>query len=155
ANFAAGRRGIGDYFVAEVPSNQPAPLQRFLLQTSFLSNLTASLCDSMTEDNNSQALLERLEQANLFLEPLDGSGLWYRYHALFAAAMQTEARRQLGDEAIRALLERAGRWYETHVMLNEAIDVGLTTNIMVHAADLIVMVVERLLSLERPEIHHP
>src|SRR5262249_18253581 len=73
----------------------------------------------------------------------------------FAAAMQTEARRQLGDEAIHALLECAGRWYETHAMLSEAIDVAFTTNNMLHAADLIEMIVERLLSLERPEMHGP
>src|SRR5262249_11828766 len=66
-NFAAGRWGIGDYFVAEVLNHQPREVQLFLLQTSFLANLTASLCDSLTERSDSQALLERLEQANLFL----------------------------------------------------------------------------------------
>src|SRR5262249_28984082 len=118
-------------------------------------NLTASLCDSVTERSNSQALLERLEQANLFLEPLDSTGLWYRYHALFAAAMQSEATRQLGADSMRALLERAGRWYEAHAMLSEAIDAAFAADNLIRAADLIEMVAARLLSLERPELHSP
>ena len=52
-------------------------------------------------------LLEQLERANLFLIPLDGAravGLWsarkvVSYHALFAEAMQHEARRRLGHRA--------------------------------------------------------
>ncbi len=149
ANFVAGRRGIGDYFVAEVLNHQPAPLQLFLLQTSFLGSLTASLCDSVTERDNSQALLELLEQANLFLEPLDASGLWYRYHALFATAMQGEARRRLGETAVRDLLERAGRWYEAHAMSSEAIEAAFATEDMQRAADLIETVAERNSALNR------
>ena len=142
ANVAAGRREIGEYFVAEVLNTQPEPLQRFLLQTSFLSSLTAPLCDSVTLRNDSQALLEVVQQANLFLEPLDGTGTWYRYHALFATAMQTEARHRLDETAIREGVERAVRWYE-------AIAVAFAINDLLRAADLISSVIERQYSLEQ------
>jgi LuxR family maltose regulon positive regulatory protein len=155
ANFVAGRRGIGDYFVTEVLNNQSETLQLFLLQTSFLGNLTASLCDSVTERNNSQALLELLEQANLFLEPLDGVGLWYRYHALFATAMQNEARRQLGDRAVRDLLTRAGSWYEVHGKLDEAIEAAFATDNIPRAAELIAQVAEAQFSFAGTVMHGP
>ncbi|MBA3943528.1 MAG: hypothetical protein H0X37_03080 [Herpetosiphonaceae bacterium] len=154
-NFIAGRRSIGEYFVAEVLHNQPAPFQLFLLQTSFLVRLTTSLCDSVTGRSDSQEVLELLEQANLFIEPLDGSGLWYRYHALFATAMQAEARRRLGEAAMRNILARAGRWYEEHAMLPEAIEAAFVADNSQRAVDLIELVVGPQFSLERPELHGP
>ena len=65
----------------------PEPLQTFLLQTSMFSRLTASLCDAVTGRNDSQAVLEAVERAGLFLQPIEGDEQWYRYHALFAEAM--------------------------------------------------------------------
>jgi LuxR family maltose regulon positive regulatory protein len=155
ANFIAGRRGIGEYFVAEVLQHQPAPLQLFLLQTSFLSRLTASLCDSVTDRSDSQAMLEALDQANLFIEPLDERRLWYRYHALFAAAMQGAARRRLGEAAVQGLLERAGRWYEAQELIAEAIEAAFGADDPRRAADLIALLAGRQLSLDHPEMHGP
>jgi LuxR family maltose regulon positive regulatory protein len=154
-HFIAGRRGIGEYFVAEVLNSQPEQIQLFLLQTSFLARLTASLCDSVTEGTSSQATLETLDQANLFIEPLDGSGLWYRYHALFATAMQNEARRRLGDAAVRDLLERAGRWYEAHGLQAEAIETAFLSGDLQRAADLLEVAVGPQFLLERPVLNGP
>jgi LuxR family maltose regulon positive regulatory protein len=56
---ASGRhRHLADYLGAEVLETQPAPIQRFLLQTSVLRLLTASLCDAVTERTDSAAILE-------------------------------------------------------------------------------------------------
>lgn len=150
AHFLTDRRGIGEYFVSEVLQHQPTALQQFLLETSFLVRLTASLCDSVTARTDSQPMLDMLDQANLFLEPLDGAGMWYRYHALFAAAMQAEARRRLGGAAVQRLLERAGRWYEAHGFLPEAIEVSFDINDSWRAADLIEQVARRQFTLDHP-----
>jgi LuxR family maltose regulon positive regulatory protein len=155
ATLLAGRRGIGEYFVAEVLQHQPVPLQLFLLQTSFLGRLSASLCDSMTGRTDSQTLLETLYDANLFLEPLDERGLWYRYHALFATAMQGTARRRLGAAAVHGLLACAGRWYETHGFTEEAIEMAFGANDPGRAADLIELVAGRQFTLEGPETSGP
>lgn len=150
AHFLADRRGIGAYFVSEVLQQQPPPLQQFILETSFLARLTASLCDSVTARTDSQSMLDTLDQANLFLEPLDGAGMWYRYHALFATAMQAEARRRLGGAAVRRVLERAGHWYEAHGLLSEAIEAAFDTHDDMRAADLIEQVARRQFTLEHP-----
>ncbi len=80
ATVAGSHRTIVEYFVAEVLHIQPEPLQRFLLQTSVLGRLTGSLCDTVTQRDESAHLLETLEHAGLFLETLDEAGQWYRYH---------------------------------------------------------------------------
>ncbi|HKF38916.1 MAG TPA: transcriptional regulator, partial [Ktedonobacteraceae bacterium] len=127
ATFTGSHRHILEYLVADVLSSQPEPLQEFLLQTSVLSRLTASLCDAVTGRNDSERVLEQLERANLFLVPLDESGRWYRYHALFAEAMQHEARHRLGEDHLRSLYDKASLWYEQHGLLTEAIEVALYT----------------------------
>src|SRR5262245_26111420 len=140
-----GSRGhIFAYFITEVLNAQPASRQEFLLRTSVLSRLTGALCHAVTGRDDSAMLLEHLEGANLFLLPLDGAGQWYRYHALFAEAMQHEARRRLGDEHLRALSHRASRWYAQHGWLTEAIEAGLVARDFTHTAALI----ERLIAPE-------
>ncbi len=108
-----------------------------MLQTSVLSRLTGSLCDTVTGRNDSERVLEQLERANLFLIPLDGAGRWYRYHALFAEAMQHEARRRLGEDHLRSLYDKASLWYEQHRLLTEAIEVALYARDFARAATLI------------------
>ena len=95
-----------------------APATRdFLRQTSILDRLTAPLCDTLTGREDSQAVLNRLEAANLFLIPLDHRREWYRYHTLFAEFLRTA----LEPEAQKELHERAAHWYETHGFINQAI----------------------------------
>jgi LuxR family maltose regulon positive regulatory protein len=140
--FTGSHRHILEYFVADVLSSQPEALQEFLLQTSVLSRLTGSLCDAVTGRNDSELMLEQLERANLFLLPLDDAGQWYRYHALFAEAMQHEARRRLGEDYVRSLYDKASLWYEQHGLLAEAVEVALSARDFVRAAALIERIIE-------------
>jgi LuxR family maltose regulon positive regulatory protein len=137
ATFAGSHRSLQEYFITEVLDAQPEALRRFLLQTCILSRLTGSLCDAITESDESEQLLEAAERAGLFLEALDSSGQWYRYHALFAEAMQHEARRRLSAEALHALSRKASMWYEEHAMLAEAVEAAFQAPDMVRVAELI------------------
>ena len=130
--FAGGKPALQDYFLTEVFTTQPEPLQRFLLQTSVLARLTGSLCAAITGERESERILETVARANLFLEPLGSSTLdsskaqpWYRYHGLFAEAMRSEALRRLGEEQLRELSARAIRWYEAHRLSAEAVESAL------------------------------
>src|SRR6266576_567959 len=140
--FTGSHRHILEYLVADVLSSQPEPLQEFLLQTAFLNRLTGSLCEAVTGRNDSELMLEQLERANLFLLPLDDAGQWYRYHALFAEAMQHEARRRLGEDYVRSLYDKASLWYEQHGLLAEAVEVALSARDFVRAAALIERIIE-------------
>lgn len=142
--FSGSQRPLLEYFVSEALAAQPEALQKFLLQTSILKRLTASLCDAVTESDESAEYLVALERANLFLQPLDGVGQWYRYHALFAEAMQHEARRRLGEATLRTCHSRASYWYEQHTMLEEAIDAAFAAEDMTRAIALVEKLVDRL-----------
>jgi LuxR family maltose regulon positive regulatory protein len=133
-------RPIQEFFISEVLAAQPEPLQLFLLQTSLLSRLTASLCDAVMGRQDSAEWLEMVERSGFFLEALDSASGWYRYHALFAEAMRTEAARRLGAETLRCLVAQASRWYEEHALLTEAIETALSAQEFERAA----LLIERL-----------
>src|SRR5947208_2904628 len=80
--FTGTHRFVVDYLTQEVLARQPADVQSFLLQTAILERLCGSLCEAVTGEPEGQAMLERLEEANLFLLPLDDERRWYRYHQL-------------------------------------------------------------------------
>ncbi len=137
ASFSGSQRFLFSFFVNEVLTTQPEPLQRFLLQTSVLGHFCASLCDAVTAGQESERMLQAVEEANLFLYALDGSGQWYRYHPLFAEAMQYEARRRLGEEALYRWYSRASRWYEQEHQLSEAVEMALHARDFSRAATLL------------------
>jgi LuxR family maltose regulon positive regulatory protein len=128
--FSGSHRYILDYLVEEVLERQPAGIQEFLLQTSILERLTASLCDavrfgtaeahSTSRGEHSQAILEQLEQANLFLVPLDDERRWYRYHRLFADLLRGRLQQDRG-ERVSTLYRRASAWCETQGLISEAV----------------------------------
>ena len=107
-------RYIADYLSQEVLSGLPDARQRFLLQTSILEGLCASVCDAVTATTGGQAELERLERDNLFLVPLDDTRTWFRYHRLFAEYLQADLRRRYPAEVAPLIAGlRAGIWRTT------------------------------------------
>ncbi|MFN2137631.1 MAG: tetratricopeptide repeat protein, partial [Candidatus Promineifilaceae bacterium] len=123
--FAGDDRYIMDYLVEEVLQRQPEAVRVFLLQTSILERLTASLCDAVTAQTGSQAMLEKLEHNNLFIFPLDNRRRWYRYHHLFAELLRHRLRQQVSPDDLADLHRRAAEWYETNDLAAGAIDHAL------------------------------
>ena len=82
-----------------------------------------------------QAVLEQLEQANLFLMPLDDERLWYRYHQLFAEALRHRMQRRQPD-LVPELHRRASAWYEQHGLVREAVHHALAATDFALAARL-------------------
>ncbi len=124
--FAGDDRFVLDYLMEEVLHRQPEGVQRFLLQTSILNRLTGPLCDFVRDQSDSQEMLERLEKANLFIDPLDNSRQWYRYHQLFVDLLRHRLQ-QVQAEQVSELHRRASQWYERHNMIEEAISHALTS----------------------------
>lgn len=121
-NFSGTNRYILDYLLEEVLANQPFEIQQFLLRTSILRRLSAPLCDAlMSEGPISAAILEYLEQANLFLIPLDDERTWYRYHHLFGDLLQARLQQTHSAEELSELHRRATQWYEQNEMAYGAI----------------------------------
>jgi LuxR family maltose regulon positive regulatory protein len=119
-SFTGSNRLVLDYLIEEVLSQQAKDVQNFLLETAILDRLTGSLCDAVTGQENSQAILERLERANLFIIPLDEERRWYRYHHLFADLLRQRLR-QTQPEELPILHIKAGQWYDQQGLKREAI----------------------------------
>jgi LuxR family maltose regulon positive regulatory protein len=140
--FTGSNRFILDYLFEEVYAHQSPEIQDFLVNTSVLQRLHPDLCDALLERNNSQAILESLEHANLFLIPLDltqperGTGYWYRYHGLFQDLLYHQLQIQPGHNEV-VLHRRAAGWYENHGHLADALRHALAAGDWADAAALI------------------
>ncbi len=136
AAFSGSHRYVLDYLSDEVLARQPAMVQQFLLHTSILDRLSGPLCDAVTEQEDSQAMLEALERANLFVVPLDDERGWYRYHHLFAQMLRRRLQ-QAEPSLVPELHRRASAWYEQHNLSAEAVQHALAAPDVELAARLI------------------
>jgi LuxR family maltose regulon positive regulatory protein len=130
------QRYILDYLIEVVLQKQPVEVQMFLLRTSILERLSVSLCDAVMEQTGSQAMLEHLERANLFVVSLDSKRQWYRYHGLFAEALHYQLERRHAD-LMPVLHMRASQWYAQHQCTMQAIQHAFEAREWHWAADLI------------------
>lgn len=122
--FTGSNRYILDYLVEEVLERQPQDIQKFLLHTSVLKRLNGPLCDAVCNRSDSQAMLEQIEKANLFIVPLDSDRRWYRYHHLFSDLLRQRLT-QSDSRRIVTLHCNASRWYSENGHINEAIEHAL------------------------------
>jgi LuxR family maltose regulon positive regulatory protein len=136
AAFSGSHRHVIDYLAEEVMDQQPDAIHDFLCQTSLLDRLTAPLCNALTGRDDSSAILRQLEQANLFLIPLDDQRQWYRYHRLFADFLRSHLQQDMPDQ-VPALHRRASAWYEQQGLPAAAIDHALAGGDFERAAGLI------------------
>lgn len=118
--FTGSQRYILDYLVEEALQRQPDPIKTFLLETSILDQLNASLCDAVTGHKDSQSILEYLERAHIFTIPLDQEQHWYRYHRLFRDVLYHQLVRTNPDSLLE-LHRRAAAWYARSGQTDDAV----------------------------------
>jgi LuxR family maltose regulon positive regulatory protein len=153
----AGSQGhIFAFLADEVFAQQPPEIQRFLLATCVVDDLTPELCDALLGEARtapadlaglqpSGPILDQLEEANLFLVRLDALQPWYRYHNLFSEFLRHRLERERPD--LRPVLHgSAARWYAAEGRLAQAAHHALAGADPVHAAELIVRVAWEQLS---------
>ncbi len=131
-SFSGSHAYIVDYLLEEVLQRLSDEIQTFLLRTSILDRLCGPLCETVLGCRvsggndapavSAQAMLERLEAANIFIVPLDNERRWYRYHQLFADLLQkklwdgTARNEEHGKDGVADLHIRASEWYEDQGM---------------------------------------
>ncbi len=134
--FTGTHRFVIDYLTQEVLTRQPEGVQDFLLQTAILERLCGPLCEALTGEPAGQGMLERLDEANLFLVPLDDERHWYRYHHLFAEMLRQQLQR-MHPERVVPLHQRASAWYARHDLIRDAVHHALAAADFEQAAVLI------------------
>ncbi|WP_040951202.1 LuxR C-terminal-related transcriptional regulator [Gorillibacterium massiliense] len=142
-HFSGKHRYVVDYLMEEVIDHLPVGVRNFLLQTSILERMNVELCTAVTGMENSETLLHDIEQANLFVIPLDGEGYWFRYHHLFADFLRNRLARNNEIEAAGLHLQ-ASIWLEQHQLLEEAINHALSASDYDRAACLIEAIAPKL-----------
>jgi LuxR family transcriptional regulator, maltose regulon positive regulatory protein len=131
--FRGSHRYVLDYLAEEVIRQQRDDIRKFLIQTSILERFNAESCEALTGYPDSQGLLSELEQANLFLIPLDDERVWYRYHHLFADFLRTE----LSKTETEKLYKKAALWHEQNDLLSEAVQYAIARGDLEFLADVI------------------
>ncbi len=135
--FAGDDRYVADYLMEEVIRQQPESIRTFLLSTSILEALNASLCDAVMERENSRKILNELEASNLFLVPLDSQRRWYRYHHLFTDLLRQRLEESTPARDVATLHQKASRWFEDSGSFIEAVEHALQSKDFANAIRLI------------------
>jgi LuxR family maltose regulon positive regulatory protein len=129
--FSGSDRAVADYLAEDVLAHQPPEVREFLLRTSILRQLDASVCQALCPRADCAAILERLAASNLFVTRIGdaasngngggGEGDAWRYHSLFADFLRAQLAREMPGELERLHLAASG-WYEAHARAVPAID---------------------------------
>ncbi|GEL22341.1 helix-turn-helix transcriptional regulator [Pseudonocardia sulfidoxydans NBRC 16205] len=135
-DFTGSHRFVLDYLVEEVLRRRSDEVRDFLLATSVLQQLTGPLCDALTGRDDGAGTLATLERDNVFVVPLDGHRVWYRYHHLFAEALRARLT-ATGPERVATLHRAAAGWHAAHGVLADAVGHAVAGNDMAFAADLV------------------
>ena len=136
AAFTGSHRYVLDYLAEEVLERQSQQVRTFLLETSVLERLSGPLCDAVTGRVGSQALLEQVERAGLFLVPLNEVRGRWRYHHLFADLLRARLQQEHPGRVMQPH-RNAAAWYEEHELADDAIRHAVAAGEMLWATRLI------------------
>jgi len=131
---------LAEFLAKEVLDRQPEEIRQFLLRSSILETLTGPLCEAVVnpdaQPGYGTVLLNRLEQAQLFITALDEKHEWFRYHPLFADFLrQVQAEANPGETL--ELHQRAALWLEGNGNLDEAFRHALASRKIVWTGEMI------------------
>lgn len=120
--FSSGRDEplVAKYLRSELLDQVSPADARFLMDCSVLDTMSGPLCDALLGRDGSGAVLERLEDQNLLVVPLDARGEWFRFHHLFRGLLYTELVER-DPERVPELHGRAASWYEGHDQAEAAV----------------------------------
>lgn len=125
---------IFEYLTEEVLDQLEPDLRDFLLKISILPEFCAPLCDSMLERSDSEHLLERIQQENLFILPLEKRHHWYSFHRLFADTLRKYLKTTYSADEQIQLHQRASNWLRQNGYPDKAISHALVTGDIESAA---------------------
>jgi LuxR family maltose regulon positive regulatory protein len=119
--FSGTDRLIADYLSEEVLQALPDHRRRLLLRVSVLDEMCADLVGHLTDELNSQLILEELERESMFLVPLDTHREWFRFHHLFRDLLRFRLRAEQ-PELEPVLLKKAADWHLQRNAMGAAVE---------------------------------
>ncbi len=131
---AQGAPWLADYLEENVFGHLEAHMQDALVRCSVVELLSADLCGRLSGVNNPQQILSWLADQNLFIQPLDVAGEWYRFHPVLREFLLGQLRRR--DLTLEATLHRvAAHWFADHSFTPHAIRHALDAGEQQQAVD--------------------
>jgi ATP/maltotriose-dependent transcriptional regulator MalT len=112
---------IDDYLTSNVLNSLEPDILDFLLSTCITKQICSGLATALTDNQDSQSVLEEIEKRNLFLRRTDSKGSWFQYHEQFAEYLLHRLERDAQDR-IPGLHRKAAQWFSEHEMLSQAVD---------------------------------
>ena len=103
---------VRSYLARNVLDGLPEQRRQFLLRTCTLGVMTGSLCDALLETTGSAAILDELEQQQLFTSS-DDDGTTFRYHEVLRAHLEWALVQEYGEVG-------AQEWYSKSAALLES-----------------------------------
>ena len=129
--------GLYNYFAHQVFDEQDPTTREFMMQTSFLEEFDAQLCEEIWGNtSNWQALLETVLQNNLFVLPVGEDAHWLRYHHLLRDFLQAQYK-QDHPEALTSLLHKIAGAYARRQEWDRSFAVYQSSGDMNACADLV------------------
>ena len=107
-------------YLEDMLKRLPADMVEFMLRTSILDRLTASLCEAVTGISAQQGMLDTISARQLLLEPLDSEGRWFRYHHLMGEYLRRRLETRHRAEVVD-LHRRACQWYAKEEQWTDAV----------------------------------
>ncbi|OAA93990.1 LuxR C-terminal-related transcriptional regulator [Clostridium coskatii] len=119
--FIESNKYIQDYFCEEIFNRQSEEIKDFLLKTCILDELNIELCNAVSCMKNSQQILEKIYDKNLFINKLDYDGKLFKYDILFKKFLMSKAN-VINKEEMREASNKAAKWYENNGRINNAVN---------------------------------
>jgi LuxR family transcriptional regulator, maltose regulon positive regulatory protein len=136
---------IFNFLAQEVLMRQEEVIQQFLLRTSILRQLDASVCDALLDTHNSREILQQLNERGLFISTTDH--ISYHFQRLFHDFLLSQL--DLHPTLLNSLHHKAAAYFISKKNYEEAIYHLLATDDHSAAAAWIDTIGRRLLELGR------
>ena len=111
---------VFDYFATEIFDRIGEEIKQFLLQTSFLPQMTAKLAEELTGLSSAKRILSILSRNNYFIEESVQPEPLYQYHPLLRKFLSSKAREVFSPEEMSRVQQKAGQVLEGFGRLEDA-----------------------------------
>lgn len=136
---------VFDYLATEVFERAAPEVQSFLLDTTFLPQMTVAMAAEISGNPHAESLLSQLHREHFFTDRRTAVAPTYQYHALFRAFLQGQVVKTLTPERQQALMRRSallldqdGQWDAAiHVLAQAQVWPEAVSLLMKHAQSLV------------------
>ncbi|HEY5853636.1 MAG TPA: protein kinase [Aldersonia sp.] len=122
ATMTGRHHAISEFLAENVLDTLEPSMLDFLLTTSITERTCAELASALSGKPGGRAMLDRVEENDLFLHRIDEQ--WFRYHHLFAEFLRHRLDREYPGRILE-LHRIASTWFSEHGLVGEAVDHAL------------------------------